>query len=133
MRKVGLIASREFVAAITNKGFVIGLLLMPVMIAMIAIAVPRMMRGRTTPLHGQIAVIDVTGLVLADLRTSMTPEASRDGAWRTRTARWPPRRRRCATQPRAAARPSSERQDRCPSFVSSSARRTPTSSTRKRG
>jgi len=75
MRKVGLIASREFVAAITNKGFVIGLLLMPVMIAMIAIAVPRMMRGRTTPLRGQIAVIDVTGLVLADLRTSMTPEA----------------------------------------------------------
>ena len=75
MKKVGLIAAREFVAAVTNKGFVIGLLLMPAMMAMLAIALPRMMAAPATPVRGQIAVIDPTGLVLTELRVSMAPEA----------------------------------------------------------
>lgn len=75
MRKVGLIASREFVAAVTNKGFVIGLLLMPALIAMAAIALPRLMTARAAPVRGQIAVIDYTGQVLPALRLSIAPEA----------------------------------------------------------
>ena len=75
MKKIGLIAGREFTAAVTNKGFVIGLLVLPVMLAMVAITIPRLARGRTAVLHGQIAVVDPTGLVLAELRSAMRPEA----------------------------------------------------------
>lgn len=73
MRKVGLIAQREFVAAITNKGFVIGLLLMPALIAMAAVAIPRLATARTTPARGQVGVIDAGGAVLPELREAISP------------------------------------------------------------
>ena len=36
MKRIGLVAGREFMAAVANKGFVIGLLLMPALIAVMA-------------------------------------------------------------------------------------------------
>ena len=35
LRRIGLVARREFMAAVMNKGFVIGLLLMPAIIALL--------------------------------------------------------------------------------------------------
>src|SRR5206468_1412794 len=72
---IRLVAVREFTAAISNKGFVIGLLLMPVMSAMLGVAVPRLMRAQTAPARGQVAVIDVTGVTLPELRLAIAPAA----------------------------------------------------------
>ena len=75
MRRIGLVAGREFMAAVANKGFVIGLLLMPALLALVAAVLPRMMNGRVQAIRGEVAVIDPTGQVAGALRTALAPEA----------------------------------------------------------
>ena len=48
LRRIGLVARREFMAAVTNKGFVIGLLLMPAIIALLFAVFPRVL-NRNVP------------------------------------------------------------------------------------
>ena len=47
-KKIALVAGREFMAAVTNKGFLIGLLIMPAVFAVIFALMPRLM---ATQLH----------------------------------------------------------------------------------
>jgi ABC-type Na+ efflux pump permease subunit len=75
LRRVWLVAQREFLAAVMNKGFVIGLLLMPAMIAVVAMVMPRVMRAQGTQIRGEVAVIDTTGQILDGLREGLSPEA----------------------------------------------------------
>jgi ABC-2 type transport system permease protein len=75
MKKVALIAGREFIAAVANKGFVIGLLLMPVVVAVLAFVGPRVMNASSTQISGEVAVIDPTGAVVAELKTALEPTA----------------------------------------------------------
>ena len=51
-KRVGLIAAREFQAAVMNKGFVIGLLIMPLMVGVIAVVFPRVMSNRAQGVRG---------------------------------------------------------------------------------
>jgi ABC-type Na+ efflux pump permease subunit len=75
-RKIALVAGREFMAAVTNKGFVIGLLIMPVMFAVLVVAMPRLMTasGREQ-VRGEVAVVDPTGLVAPALRDTLSVAA----------------------------------------------------------
>jgi ABC-type Na+ efflux pump permease subunit len=75
MKKVWLVASREFMAAVANKGFVIGLLLMPAIFAAIFTMMPRLMNTQGEQIRGDVRVIDPTGQILEGLRVSLTPEA----------------------------------------------------------
>jgi len=75
MKKVGLVAAREFMAAVANRNFVIGLLLMPALVALLALAMPRLMNPRTPPISGDVAVIDQTGEVLTELKAALEPAA----------------------------------------------------------
>jgi ABC-2 type transport system permease protein len=76
MRRVWLVAQREFLAAVMNKGFVIGLLLMPAMVAVFAMVMPRLVNAPGgSQIRGEVAVIDPTGQVFDGLRTGLTPEA----------------------------------------------------------
>jgi ABC-type Na+ efflux pump permease subunit len=75
MRKVGLIAVREFVAAVSNRGFVIGLLVMPVIATLFAFLGPRLMTAGRVQIRGEVAVIDPTGLVAGELRSALEPAA----------------------------------------------------------
>jgi ABC-2 type transport system permease protein len=85
MKKVGLIATREFLATVGNKGFVIGLLIMP-LIGMLFVAVgPRIMNARSPQVRGAVAVIDRTGRVTGELRKALDPAAI--GARRMANAR----------------------------------------------
>ncbi len=54
MKRVWLVAQREFLAAVMNKGFVIGLLVMPAIIAMLVMVMPRLMntQGDADPRRG---------------------------------------------------------------------------------
>jgi ABC-type Na+ efflux pump permease subunit len=75
-RKIGLVAAREFMAAVTNKGFLIGLLIMPAMFAILVAAMPRLMTasGRER-VRGEVAIIDPTGRVAPALREAISPSA----------------------------------------------------------
>jgi ABC-2 type transport system permease protein len=81
--KIGLVAKREFVTTVSTKGFLIGLLIMPVLIALFIFIVPKILGGRTAPVQGEVAVIDRSGGVAVELRTSLDAEAIRT---RTETA-----------------------------------------------
>jgi ABC-2 type transport system permease protein len=75
-KKIALVAGREFMAAVTNKGFLIGLLIMPVMFAVIVVAMPRLMTasGRQQ-VSGEVAVVDPTGRVAPGLRETLSVSA----------------------------------------------------------
>jgi ABC-type Na+ efflux pump permease subunit len=76
-KKIGLVAGREFMAAVTNKGFVIGLLIMPLMFAVIFAIMPRLMTSSSTVVRGEVAIVDPTGRVAPALRETITPESIR--------------------------------------------------------
>jgi ABC-2 type transport system permease protein len=75
MRRIGLIASREFLATVVTRGFLFGVLLLPVLLAVTFTVAPRIMNQRSEPVHGQIAVLDRSGLVTSELRATLTPDA----------------------------------------------------------
>jgi ABC-2 type transport system permease protein len=75
MRRVWLVAMREFMAAVANKGFVIGLLLMPAVFAGLFTLLPRLMTSPGTRIQGEVIVVDPTGQVLEGLRAALAPEA----------------------------------------------------------
>ena len=76
-KKIALVAGREFMAAVTNKGFLIGLLIMPAIFGLLIVLMPRLMTSNATVVRGDVAVIDLTGRVAPLLRESITPEAIR--------------------------------------------------------
>ena len=75
MKRVWLVAQREFLAAVMNKGFVIGLLVMPVVVGLLIMVMPRLMRAQGSQIRGEVAVIDPTGQIVDGLRAALTPEA----------------------------------------------------------
>jgi ABC-2 type transport system permease protein len=75
MRRIGLIAEREFLGTVLTPGFIVGVLVLPAVIALTFALGPRLMNQRSAPVRGQIAIIDPTGVVTAELRAAITPEA----------------------------------------------------------
>ncbi len=76
MNKVWQIAGREFVATVFTKGFMIGLLVVPVVGALLALAVPRLFGDRSPTVEGEIAVVDSTGIVLPRVREAISARRS---------------------------------------------------------
>jgi len=74
-KRVGLIAGREFQAAVMNKGFVIGLLVMPLMVAIVAVVFPRVISNRAQGVRGEVAIVDPTGQVAPALHEALSTEA----------------------------------------------------------
>ena len=75
MKKIGLIAQREFQETVANRGFVIGLLIMPALLGLMAILGPRLMSARSPQVKGTVAVIDQTGRVSGELKEVLAPAA----------------------------------------------------------
>lgn len=72
--KVLRIALRDFLATVATKGFIVGLLIMPAMIALMALLGPRLFNNRNFQLAGELAVIDRTGVLLPVIRREFDPE-----------------------------------------------------------
>ena len=75
MKKIGLVAAREFIAAVNNRGFVIGLLVLPILVSIVAFLLPRLMTARGGVLRGEVAVIDRSTLVVDEFRAAIAPAA----------------------------------------------------------
>ena len=73
MRRIILIARQEFLATVTSRGFIIGLVFMPAIVAIGLLASPRLFDARAARISGDVAIVDSTGHVAAELRAALDP------------------------------------------------------------
>jgi ABC-2 type transport system permease protein len=67
------VARRDFTATVSGKGFLIGLLIMPLIMLMAVVLGPRIVNARSPQVRGEVAVIDRTGSIAPELRKSLDP------------------------------------------------------------
>lgn len=75
MKKIWWVARREFLATVTTRGFIVGVLLAPAMILMMILLMPRLMNERSPRVEGEIAIVDPTGQVAAEVGSYLAPQA----------------------------------------------------------
>jgi len=76
MNKIWLIAQRDFLTTISNRGFLFGLFIMPLLIAVGVLFGPRLLSAARSPqVVGRVVVMDPTGHVLPALRSTLSPSA----------------------------------------------------------
>jgi ABC-2 type transport system permease protein len=75
MRKILLVAKRDFLATVSTKGFIIAIMVPVVTFGAIILAFPRMMNNRVPDVTGTVAVIDRTGQVVPGIRRYLDPRA----------------------------------------------------------
>ena len=73
--RVVCVAQREFLATVLTKGFLIGVLVLPLIVVIMAVAMPILINEEAPSIEGEIAVIDPTGEVLPALSEYLSPEA----------------------------------------------------------
>ncbi|MEN9705914.1 MAG: hypothetical protein RLZZ393_1793 [Pseudomonadota bacterium] len=73
IRRIGLVATRDFIATVSRKGFIIGILLMPAIGVALSLLVPRLLASHAPPVHGEIRVVDRSGHVAASLQQALKP------------------------------------------------------------
>lgn len=71
MRKIYVVAKREYLATVATKGFVIGLVLLPIMITA-GVVIPKILKESTDTGERRIVVIDPTEEVLPVLQAEAT-------------------------------------------------------------
>ncbi|MBC7771074.1 MAG: ABC transporter permease [Pyrinomonadaceae bacterium] len=77
MQKIINVALREFLATVTTKGFILGVLIMPMMMLVVVMVLPRLMNKNGPAISGRVAVIDQSGKVGEGVRTNLDAEAIR--------------------------------------------------------
>ena len=77
MKKILHVARREFLSTVMTRGFLIGLLIVPLMILFMATVFPRLIRSaeKAPRVVGEVAVIDPTGEIAGSLRKYLEPQA----------------------------------------------------------
>jgi ABC-2 type transport system permease protein len=76
LHRIKLVARREFLATVISKGFLFGVLVMPVLITLILIALPKMMANRGAQVQVEVAVIDRSQSAFAEsLSAELSAEA----------------------------------------------------------
>jgi ABC-2 type transport system permease protein len=75
MNKILIVAQREFVATVSNRGFLVGLFVFPALLALAVMVGPRLITVRSPQVVGRVAVIDPTTRVLPLLRETLTVSA----------------------------------------------------------
>jgi len=73
LRRVGLVARRDFLVTVSNKGFLFGVLVMPLIMTVLIAMVPKMMAHSGTQVAVEVALIDHSGAVTEALRQELDP------------------------------------------------------------
>jgi len=73
LRRIGLVAARDYKATITSRAFLVGLFVMPVLFVIIFTLIPRILNSNSPQVVGEVTVIDPTGKVTAELQQAVTP------------------------------------------------------------
>jgi ABC-2 type transport system permease protein len=93
MRKILLIAQREFLATAGTKAFVFGVLVGPVVVGALFLIFPRMLREGPPKVDGEVAIVDPTGQVVAGVQSFLQPDRiakRRQDAYRKMQEAMPP-------------------------------------------
>lgn len=72
MKQILLIAKREFVSTVFTKGFLIGLMILPAMLAIGFLVGPRLFASQSFTVSGEVTIIDPTGEVADEMRAALT-------------------------------------------------------------
>ncbi len=77
MKKIWYIAAREFKTTVLTKGFLFGLLILPLMILFMVMVFPRLIRSaeKAPRVVGEVAIVDSTGKIGPALLSYLEPEA----------------------------------------------------------
>ena len=75
MTRIFWIAWREFVATVSTKGFIIGILIPPTLIGGMIVVMPILLKKTLPKVEGELAVVDPTGEVIDRVATYLEPEA----------------------------------------------------------
>ena len=75
MRKTFHIALREFLTTVGTKGFILGVLMTPLLLAIVVIAFPLLINQKPPKIDGEVAILDPTLQVVQGLRDYLAPEA----------------------------------------------------------
>lgn len=75
MSKIVQVAVREFLSTVATKGFIIGVLITPILIGLMILLMPILMDETPPRILGEVAVIDPTGEVAPVLDEYLDPEA----------------------------------------------------------
>ena len=75
MRKILIVAKRDFLATVSTKGFIIAIVLPPLVWAALIVVFPRLMNNRVPAISGTVTVIDQTGQVADGVRRYLDPQA----------------------------------------------------------
>jgi ABC-2 type transport system permease protein len=92
MKRVFQIAKRDFLATVSTKAFIIGLLIVPAILAVFIAFGPRLFNPRNFQVRGDVAIIDPTGKVTPELQAVLDPKnlaARRDEEFRQAVAQAP--------------------------------------------
>ena len=75
MSKIFLIARRDFLATVSTKGFIIAIMVPPLIYTAIIMVFPRLMNNRVPAVSGGLVVIDQAGQVTPGVRRYLEPQA----------------------------------------------------------
>jgi len=74
MKKIFVVAKREFLATVTAKGFLFGILLTPAIVVLMMLLMPRLISQTPPRIAGEVAVLDSSGEVVSGIREWLSPE-----------------------------------------------------------
>ena len=95
MKKILYVARREFLTTVLTRGFLIGLLIVPLMILFMATVFPKLIRSaeKAPRVVGDVAIVDPTGEVAGSLRAYLETATPVEAMGRLNIASRPARRR----------------------------------------
>ena len=75
MKKILQVARREFIATVMTKAFLFGLLIVPIMMAVMVLVLPMLINQKAPPIEGSIALIDRSQQVAEQVQQHLSPES----------------------------------------------------------
>ncbi|HYK25759.1 MAG TPA: ABC transporter permease [Steroidobacteraceae bacterium] len=75
IQRIGLVAARDYMATVSRKGFIFGLLSTPILLVVFFVLGPRILNSHSPRVSGQLELIDRTGVVAPELRAALEPQA----------------------------------------------------------
>ena len=75
MKKIAWIALRDSIATVSTKGFIIGLMVMPVIIGIMIVVMPILMSDAPPDVKGEVAIQDPTNQIVEPVTEYLRPEA----------------------------------------------------------
>jgi len=75
LHRIRLVAAREFLVTVSSKGFLFGVLIMPIVGFAVAMLIPKIMAQRGAQVNVEVALIDQSTVVAGPLQAELEPAA----------------------------------------------------------